>query len=314
MAVVASTAGDSGRTGSVVDGTTEPNHYVDRPPSLRNALVPIRPYRDLKPLEEAADTVLGGGHLWLQEYVPGPVLAVAMDESGLLRFGSDGRPLDDPPPSLARAVDHVRRSFDRDRFRAGVEDVTEFVFYGVATRNEGREYAWADVAPFLGLDIWTESRGRYVAPDVAERVFESINLDPVPAFAKEVPTAEFTPVTYEPPVSHWNDGPAAGVLVRNKGGGVGLHGYEPTADGDPGEDPSTVIKTAVSRHVDRVLAELGADAATVDPDVLADRMFAVVARVAYGPLRGPLETRPEGVRDDVGRTVRSLLRARVTGD
>jgi len=274
----------------------------------------MRPYRTLSPLEDAPAGFLDGGNLWLQEFVTGPVLAVTMDESGLLSFSEGGRPLDEPPPSMTRAVEHVRRSFDRDRFRRGVEDVTDFVFYGIATRNEGREYEWGDVAPFLGLDIWTESRERYVAPDVTERVFETINLDHVPAYAKEVPTNEFSPAGYERPVSHWNDGPAAGVIVRNKGRGVALFGYDGPADPVGEVDLDAAVRPPVSQHLDRILVELGANAVTVDPDLLADRMYAVTARVAYTSLQSALTKRPEAVRDAVEKAVRSILRTRATGD
>ncbi|MFB6081641.1 MAG: hypothetical protein ABEJ67_02350 [Halanaeroarchaeum sp.] len=273
----------------------------------------MRSYRTFAPLADAGTAVLEDGHLWLQEFVPGPVLGVSMDDSGLLTFGVGGEEFATPPPSLARAVAHVRRRFDRDRLRDGVDDVTDFVFFGIAARNEGRAYEWADVAPFLGIDIWSETEGRYAAPDVSERVFSTIGLDPLPAFRKEVPTDHFDPDGYVVPSSHWDDRPAAGVVVRNKAGPIAIHGYDsPTRDPVDDDDLESCVKGLVSPNLDRVLTELGADPRTVDVDVLAERLFAVVARVGYHRLAPQLERNPDRVRDAVGSAVRSLVRTRVT--
>lgn len=272
----------------------------------------MRPYRSLPPLAEAPD-VLDGGHLWLQEYVPGPVLAVAVEESGLLRFGLEGRVIETPPPSLERSIEHLRRTFDRDRFRAGVDDVTEFVFYGTATRNEGRTYEWSDLAPFLGIDIWSAAEDRYVAPDVAERVFAAVGIDPLPAFRKELPASQFDPERYTVPESHWDDRQAAGVVVRNKSGAIGLVRTEqvsPTTD--PPEDLETVVLPLVSQHIDRILVELGTDVCAVDVDVLTDRIRAVIARVAYADLAPVLESRPAAFRETVADAVRSIVQMRVS--
>ncbi|MFB6125122.1 MAG: hypothetical protein ABEJ59_04100 [Halanaeroarchaeum sp.] len=272
----------------------------------------MRPYRSLPTLADAPE-VLDGGHLWLQEYVPGPVLAVAVEESGLLRFGIDGREIEPPPPSLERSVEHLRRTFDRDRFREGVDDVTEFVFYGTVTRNEGHPYEWSDLAPFLGLDIWSAEEDRYVAPDVAERVFAAVGVDPLPAFRKELPVSQFDPERYTVPESHWDDRQAAGVVVRNKSGGMGLlrtATFSPATD--PPDELETVVLPLVSQHIDRILVELGTDVCAVDVDVLTDRIRAVVARVAYADLAPLLESRPEAFQETVGDAVRSIVRMRVS--
>lgn len=279
-------------------------------PSYGNDEASMRPYPPIPPLETVEDDVLDGGHLWLREYVPGPVMAITVTEAGMLEFATGSGPIDDPPPSLTHAVEHVRRSFDRDRLRAGVEDVTEFVFYGIATRNEGREYEWVDMAPFLGIDIWADRKDRFVPPDVAERVFQTIGLDPLPAFRKEVPARQFAPDAFEIPTSHWHDRPAAGVLVHNKRGDVALHGYETVDPSPPAEDVESIVQSAVSRYADRMLDDMGADVATVDVDVFADRLWSVVTRVSYVHLRSALESDPEAVRSTVGSAVRSLVRTR----
>ncbi|MFB6070805.1 MAG: hypothetical protein ABEJ76_07255 [Halanaeroarchaeum sp.] len=272
----------------------------------------MRPYPSLPSFEDAASTLLDGGHLWLQEYVPGPILGVKMDDSGMLTFSVDGSEFADPPPSLVRTVEHVRKRFDRDRFRSGVSSVDDFVFYGIATRNEGREYEWSDVAPFLGLDIWSFGEGRYVSPDVTERVFSTIGLDPVPAFRKEVPSQQFHPASFDVPTSHWGNDPAAGLIVRNKRGSIAVYGYDPPkADPGPVEDLDATVKPFVSRNLDRVLEELGADVRAIDDDVLADRLFEIVARVGFYRLASSLEREPTAVRQSVGSVARSLVRTRL---
>ncbi|MFW5905217.1 MAG: hypothetical protein ACOCUO_00035 [archaeon] len=268
----------------------------------------MHPYPSLQPLESTPD-VLDGGHLWLQEYLTGPILGFEMDETGLLTFGVDGTEFDTAPPSVRRAVGHVRQSVDRDRLRSGVDDVATFVFFGVATRYEGLEYDWDALPPFVGLDIWAESEGRFVTPDVAERVFNAIGLTPVPAFEKEVPASHFDPNSFDIPTSHWRDGRAAGVVVRNKSGGAAV--VERTAafaDASAVSNESVAIEAAVACGFTDALAAMDATVETVDVDALSDSLFERVARVAYHDIADGLDRRPDAVRSDVGSAVRSILR------
>lgn len=264
-------------------------------------------YPSLRPVQSTPE-VLDGGHLWLQEYPTGKIVGFEMDETGLITFGADGAEFEGIPPSLRRAVRHVRTSIDRDTLRDGVDDVTQFVFFGIATRYEGYDYDWEAVPPFVGLDIWAESEERFVAPDVAERVFDQIGLTPVPAFEKEVPAAHFDPASYEIPPSHWRDGKAAGVIVRNKRGGTALREHT-TSNGERNGtvDEFVAIETVVTCAFSAVLTALDATVDTVDVEVLSDRLFERVARQAYDDIAAKLDRRPEAVRDNVGSTVRSVL-------
>jgi hypothetical protein len=267
----------------------------------------MHPSPSLDPVTSTPD-VLDGGHLWLQEYPTGKIVGFEMDDTGLITFGAEGAEFETVPPSLRRAVGHVRESLDRDRLRDGVEDVTEFVFYGIGTRYEGIDYDWQAVPPFVGLDIWAKSEERFVAPDVTERVFDRIGLTPVPAFEKEVPATHFEPESFEMPPSHWRDGTAAGVIVRNKRGGTALLG-NPTPDlgTDSAVDETVAIETVVACAFSTVLTTLDATVETVDVEALTDRLFDRVAREAYDDIADQLDRRPEAVRDDVGAAVRSVL-------
>lgn len=272
----------------------------------------MRPYPPLESIEKTTD-VLDGGHLWLQEFVTGPVLGFSMDESGMLTFGMDGDPLDSVPPSLLRSVDHVRERIDRDRLRNGVDDVSEFVFYGIATRYEGVDYDWNALPAFLGLDIWAAPESRFVAADVSERVFDSIGLSHVPAFRKEVPTREFDPDSYEPPESHWRDGSAVGVIVRNKGGGRAL-----IVDSSVGSatvsrlDLETAVGEGVSHRLRSVVGHLNGTVKSLDVDAITERLFQRIAREEFEAIRPQLETDPDTVRSSIGSAVRREMRDKGT--
>lgn len=276
-------------------------------PLLRHFTRSMHPYPSLNPVNSTPE-VLDGGHLWLQEYPTGKIVGFEMDETGLITFGAEGTEFESVPPSLRRAVGHVRKSIDRDRLRDGVEDVTEFVFYGIATRYEGYDYDWQAVPPFVGLDIWAKSEERFVPPDVTERVFDRIGLTPVPAFEKEVPAAHFDPATFEIPTSHWRDGTVAGVIVRNKSGGTALlETTTPKRETDSAVDETVAIETVVACAFSTVLSALDATVETVDVEALSERLFERVAREAYDDIADELERRPAAVRDEVGTAVRSVL-------
>lgn len=268
----------------------------------------MHPYPSLNSVQSTPE-VLDGGHLWLQEYPTGKIVGFEMDETGLVTFGADGTEFETVPPSLRRAVEHVRSSIDRDRLRNGVDDVTQFVFFGIGTRYEGYDYDWQAIPPFVGLDIWAASEERFVAPDVAERVFDKIGLTPVPAFEKEVPAAHFDPTSFEIPTSHWRDGTAAGVIVRNKSNGAALHERATSmGETDTAVDETVAIETVVTCAFSSALTALDATVETVDVETLSDRLFDRVAREAYDDIADKLDRRPAAVRDEVRSAVRSVLR------
>ncbi|WP_280585526.1 hypothetical protein [Halorubrum sp. Boch-26] len=299
---------------------------------------------------EAPDDVLEG-HLWLLELIDGTGLRFSMDESGLLRFGGPEATyadLDAVPLALRPAVRHVRRRFDREALRGAVADPAAVTFLGVATRRRGTDYDWDRLPPFLGADVWVgpgreasaegtdaeAADGAFRPPDADAAIFDGVGLDPVNAVAREVNARDFDPDEFAVPASAWRDGPAAGVVVRNKRGGRGRIARE-TDDGDddarvevghPDDgragdpvDPDELAATHAGRErferVVRALERRG-DPATVD--VLADRTVEAVARET--PLEfeegnsGPVGVDPARFRASVVERARVFLDGREEGE
>jgi hypothetical protein len=161
------------------------------------------------------------GHLWLQELVDGTPLRWQLRDAAPIRFGDDVRPFeaDDAPRPLRYAVHEVDRRLDRGALRRAVDDVESVTCVGIATHRRRVDYDWEHLPGFLGTDVWDDDVGDFLPPDRAEQVFEALGLAPVNVLAKEVRAADFHPERYAFPASAWRDGPAAGVLVRNKTGG-----------------------------------------------------------------------------------------------
>lgn len=163
-------------------------------------------------------TDLPGGHLWLQEYVLGAPLRFSVASSGLIRFGDTERSFEAVPLPYRFATRYVRECLDLDALLAAAEDPASVTFFGIATRQAAVEYDWDRLPPFLGTDVWSGDRGTYLPPDAVERAWDTLGLVPLNAFEKEVPARHFDPATYAVPASNWYDGPAAGVVIRNKTG------------------------------------------------------------------------------------------------
>ncbi len=173
-------------------------------------------------LEDAPDELLSSGHLWLTEKIDGALLRVQLRENGLLRVGNRDRVYDDPdaiPEQYAHAVRHVRERLDREALRAAVDDVESVVLFGEATHRQAIEYDWERLPSFLGFDVYSAESDTFQPPDAAERIFDRLGLDPVNAVERELNTRDFDPGSYSVPDSAWYDGPAEGVVVRNKRGG-----------------------------------------------------------------------------------------------
>lgn len=168
-------------------------------------------------LDAAPETL--DGHLWILEAVTGGPVRFHVTDAGLV-FGDEHGAFDpwgEPLPYRA-AARHVRERFDDAAFRAEVASPDAYTFVGVATRFEGVEYDWDRLPAFIGTDIVTPD-GTTLPPDAAHRAFDRLGLTPAPALEKETPAKHFSPERFGMPQSAWYDGPAAGLLVRNKTGG-----------------------------------------------------------------------------------------------
>lgn len=244
---------------------------------------------------DAPDDLLSG-HLWLLELIDGTGLRVRMDESGLLRFGDPEtvfESFDDVPLALRPAVRHVRERFDREALRASVDDPAGVVFFGVAPHYSGTEYDWERLPPFLGTDVWSDEAatagGAFRPPDAAAAIFEGVGLDPITVVERERNARDFDPEAYRIPESAWRDGPAAGVVVRNKRGGRGAiaPASDPIDRSAPDElddlDDLDELDEIVARYVTRARVDRAVDSAGRggDPPAIgpiADRVVESVAR------------------------------------
>ncbi|GAB7008483.1 hypothetical protein [Halorubrum trueperi] len=299
----------------------------------------------------AAPDDLLRGHLWILELIDGTGLRFRMDETGLLRFGDPKATYADDgevPLELRPAVRHVREEFDREALRAAVNDPEGITFFGVATHRRGTDYDWARLPPFLGTDVYAEDvdtedvdtadvsaedakgrEGAFRPPDAAAAIFEGVGLAPVDAVEREVNARDFDPDAYAIPDSAWRDGPAAGVVVRNKRGGrgkiTGEIGTEPANDGEPAnggkpanddesiaaaDDPDALVESHATRErFDRVVAAIERHGDPVTVDSLTDRIVESLARetpVSLGDgTRASVD--PEGIRSAVVPRAQSFI-------
>ena len=181
----------------------------------------MHPFPSVPHVDDAPDELLESGHLWLLEAVVGAPLRFRLLESGLVEFGDADRVYegpDDLPPQYGHAVRHIQTSLDREALRAAVDDVEAVVFFGQATQYRGVDYDWARMPSFLGSEIRSADAERFRPPDAVDGIFDRLGLDPIAPIEQEVRARDFDPANYEIPESAWCDGPAAGVVIRDKSG------------------------------------------------------------------------------------------------
>lgn len=245
----------------------------------------MQPIPDL-PSASQRPELFDEGHLWIQELVAGAPLRFRLEPSGRITFAGRERRFDgDPPPSYRHAVRHVREHLDREALLAERADPSAVVFAGVATRHEGIDYDWARLPGFLGTDVHAGEQG-LLPPDVVERSFERLGLDPVAAVEKEVQAAYFDPEDYEIPASAWYDGPAAGVVIRNKRGGRAairtdsVRSEVEELDGDA----DAVAESVVTRERVRRAAKAAGEEDGSDLDAVLERVLEAIWREEHGRL------------------------------
>lgn len=248
----------------------------------------MRSFPETTPLSEEPDL---SGHLWVQEHVTGRRLRFQAAPSGLIRFGVPKEVFDideDVPLPYRRATTFVRESLDLEALRSGIEDTESVTFFGVATLYEGVEYDWSELPPFLGVDIWSDEQDAYLSPDAATRAYASLGLSPLPAVEKEAP-AEYTDLggyaSGEMPASEWRDGPAAGVLIRDKSGGrAEAWRSEVTDSGSVDTELSPEIladRYATPELIDRTVERLTETEEGPTVDAVLERMVADAVREEY---------------------------------
>lgn len=252
----------------------------------------MQPIPDTPTLDGETDLT---GHLWIQELPTGGQFRFQIADSGLLTFGTTHRTFDSVetvPLPVRRAAETVRDSLDRAALRAATDTPEQVTFFGVATRNEGIDYDWTALPPFVGVDIYSEGKG-LLTPDSATTIFDRLGLATLPAVEKEVAAAHTDLGEYEDdrgfPQSAWRDGPAAGVLIRDKSDGR-AHAWRAR-----GEDMNSMAETraeietgaelaakyATEERIDRTTDALRERDRSPTVDAIRDRLVADVAREAY---------------------------------
>ena len=255
---------------------------------------PILPVQQYPPIPTVGDEAAPefAGHLWLLEAVEGSLLRFQLSDSGAIRFGGRRRSYHDDdaiPRPCRRAVRHVRERLDRAALRRAVDDVRSLTFVGWATHRERIDYDWARLPPFLGFDVYAADTDAFRPPDDAEAIFDSLGLDPANAVERERHSRDFDPESYRIPESAWYDGPAAGVVIRDKRGGrARLTNSEISTQSEnlaeSEEAGSLAAAVATDRRFERVATRLRERGQAATVDELRDRVIEDVYREEHGRL------------------------------
>lgn len=277
-------------------------------------------YPSIPELTATSPDFLEGGHLWIQEYVTGRLCRFQMAESGLLTFGGPTARIDPDavPPHYVEAVESIRSSLDRDRLRAGTDSVESYTFFGVVPLRTTIEYDWDSTPAYLGVDIWDGTQDRFTPPDVTERVFETVGLEMVPTFEKEVPARQFNPKTYSIPRSLLGDSKAAGVILRKKTGerakllsdSVGLDSMDSEREQVAVSGLESSLEPLISReYLQSVLLESEPELERMDVSVLTRRVAGRIARRDFDRFQAAIEKRPAAFFDAVEARIRTVSNA-----
>lgn len=234
---------------------------------------------------DAPPELFDRGHLWIQEKVDGANFRFQLRSSGEVVFGDRNRVYrdGDVPEPYHHAVRHVRERLDRGALREAVGNPEGIVFFGEAMHKHAIAYDWDRTPSFLGFDVWSGEKGGFLPPDAVEKIHRRLGLDPVNAVQKEVRAVDFDPASYEIPASNWYDGPAEGVVVRNKTGlrAKLLHpDFREVDDTVPFDAPAEELarKYATDRRFEKLANELRDRERPVTFDALYDRVVEDVVR------------------------------------
>ena len=286
------------------------------------AAVHMKAYPSIPRVADASDRLFEEGHLWILEKVDGAHLRFQLQRSGVVLFGDRDRIYTDPaaiPAPYRHAVRHVRERLDREALRNAVGDVESVVFFGAAMHRRTIEYDWERTPSFLGFDVWSADEGAFRPPDAVEQIFERLGLRPVNAFERERRARDFDPGAYTIPRSAWYDGPAAGVVVRNKRGGRAklLHPDVREAEERVAPDASAeelAAAYATWSRFEGLAAELDDRDRPVTVETLYERALEDVVREVHGRLYGDEAVDEEAFRSEMAALTRAFLEDRHGGD
>lgn len=279
----------------------------------------LKRYPSIPRVENAPRELFDDGHLWLLEKVDGAFFRFQLQRSGLVRFGDRDRWYSDPdaiPDPYHHAVRHVRERLDRDALRRAVDDIESIVFFGEAMHRHAIEYEWDRTPSVLGFDIWSDENGAFYPPDTTERIFKRVGLRPVNAFERERHTRDFDPESYTVPQSNWYDGPAEGVIIRNKRGQRANLLHPAHRDGEEttpvdASAPELAATYATRQRMKKIARRLEDCQQPVTVEAVHERVLEDIVREAHNRLyRGSGTVEMDQFRSEVGRVVRQFLEKR----
>lgn len=193
---------------------------------------------------------LAEGHLWIEELIDGDPLRFQMTEHGVLTFGGRANQFTESVPlKYQHATQAIRTLIQREPLQQALSDPSQLTIMGVAVHRKSTPYNWRQTPSFLGTDVFDEHQETYLPPDRTRQVLERIGLPAVNTFEREMRAQSFESQFDSMPASDWRDGPAAGIVIRNKTGDIWRideafeHNWQP--------DPLTDLQTAVNNHVTR---------------------------------------------------------------
>jgi hypothetical protein len=241
------------------------------------------------------DTDTFTGHVWVQELPTAGQFRFQVADSGLITFATPDQTYDAAsavPLQFRLAADAIRERLDRQALSAATETPERITFAGLAPRYEGIDYEWPSVPGFVGVDVWSDEADGWLSPDTATTVYDRLALPTLPVVGKELPVShtdldQYTSATAFPG-SNWRDGPAAGLLFRDKTGTRAQTWHSTVTESDPeihaeGVD-ELVTRYAPADHIDRISETVTDGPAEPPVDVIRDRLLAKVARRAAANL------------------------------
>jgi hypothetical protein len=231
----------------------------------------------------------------MQELPTGGQFRFQVAPSGLVTFATDTRSfetVEEVPIQYQRAAKLISERLNRKAIQAATDEPDDVLFCGIATRNEGVSYDWDSLPAFVGTDVWSASKGRFLSPDATVNVFDEVGLPTVPAIDKEVPAAHTDFTQFEDPAafppSEWGEGKAAGILIRDKSGGrTAAWRVDPSSVPSTSEQRSVTDLAAAYATPDRIeqtATALRDSDHSLTVAAIRDRLIADVARELYADL------------------------------
>ena len=279
----------------------------------------MKKFPSIPRITNAPNELFEEGHVWLLEKVDGANFRFQLQQSGLILFGDRSRVYEDPDAileSYQHAVRHIRENLDREALQSAVDTIEDIVFFGEAMHHHTISYDWERTPSFLGFGVWSADADAFYPFDTVERIFSRLGLDPVNAFEKEYRTRYFDLDSYTVPQSEWYDGPAEGVIIRNKRGDSAklLHpAFREVDETVPVDAPAEELaaKYATQRRFEKLAAELDDRHQSVTFDTLYERALEDIVREEHKQLHhGETDVNMQVFRSEVAALTRKFLEER----